>query len=134
VLRHTRLGYAIRATVQNPTAARLLGVEAARVQALGFGVGAATAAVGGAVYGAVYSFNAGSHYDLVARLLAIVVLGGLGSVGGAVVAALIMGVTESVLAAEWSPVWAGFSFFVVLLAVLLLRPRGLFGVATRDAV
>ena len=54
----------------------------------------------------VFPFNPGSHYDLISRLLTIIVLGGMGSLGGAVVAALLMGVSRAVLAAEISPTWA----------------------------
>ena len=68
----TRFGRAVRATVQNPESARLLGVESERVSALGFGLGAATAAAAGSVYGLLYPFNSGSHYDLISRLLSIV--------------------------------------------------------------
>ncbi len=83
LLNRTRFGRAVRATVQNPESARLLGVEAGPgVAALGFGLGAATAAAAGSVYGLLYPFNSGSHYDLISRLLSIVVLGGLGSIGG----------------------------------------------------
>jgi branched-chain amino acid transport system permease protein len=131
LLTKSRLGRSIRATVQNPTSARLLGVNSDRVSAIGFGIGASTAAAAGAVYGVLYPFNPGSHYDLISRLLSIVVLGGLGSVGGAVVAAMIMGVVQSIVAVEISPIWSAFSFFVVLLAVLLVRPQGLFGVRER---
>ncbi len=100
VLHRTRLGRAIRATVQNPTSARLLGVDAERVSAYGFGISVATATAAGAVFGMVEPFNPGSHYDLISRLLTIIVLGGLGSLSGAVVAALVMGVSEAVLAAD----------------------------------
>jgi branched-chain amino acid transport system permease protein len=131
VLTRTRFGRSVRATVQNPTAALLLGVDPVRVQALSFGLGVSMAAAAGAVYGVLYPFNPGSHYDLISRLLSIVVLGGLGSVGGAVVAALLMGVTEAIVAVEISPTWAAFSFFIVLLAFLLVRPQGLFGVRER---
>ena len=58
-------------------------------------------------------------------------LGGLGSLGGAVVAALAMGVIEAVVAVEFSPTWSAFSFFIVLLTFLLLRPQGIFGVRER---
>jgi branched-chain amino acid transport system permease protein len=71
---------------------------------------------------------------LISRLLTIVVLGGLGSVGGAVVAAMIMGVASAVVAAVASPIWSDFTFFVVLLAVLLIRPRGIFGAQARGAL
>jgi branched-chain amino acid transport system permease protein len=131
LLTRTRFGRSIRATVQNPTAATLLGVDANRVQTLGFGLGVSMAAAAGAVYGVIYPFNPGSHYDLISRLLSIVVLGGLGSLGGAVFAALGMGVIEAVVAVEISPTWAAFSFFVVLIVFLLVRPQGVFGMRER---
>jgi branched-chain amino acid transport system permease protein len=131
LLTRTRFGRSVRATVQNPTAATLLGVDANRVQTLSFGLGVSMAAAAGAVYGVIYPFNPGSHYDLISRLLSIVVLGGLGSLGGAVVAAIGMGVIEAIVAVEISPIWASFSFFIVLLVFLLLRPQGIFGLRER---
>jgi len=131
LLTRTRFGRSVRATVQNPTAATLLGVDANRVQTLSFGLGVSMAAAAGAVYGVIYPFNPGSHYDLISRLLSIVVLGGLGSLGGAVAAALGMGVIEAIVAVEISPIWASFSFFIVLLVFLLLRPQGIFGLRER---
>ena len=134
ILRFTKLGRAVRATVQNPTAARLLGVETRLVSALGFGLSVATASAAGAVYGIVFPFNPSSHYDLISRLLTIIVLGGLGSLGGAVIAALFMGLAESLFSAEFSPTWASFTFFVVLIVMLVLRPQGLFGARVRGAI
>ena len=134
LLNRTRLGRAIRASVQNPESARLLGVEADRVSAIGFGLGTATAAAAGSIYGLLYPFNSGSHYDLISRLLSIVLLGGLGSVGGAAVGALVISVSSAVVAATVSPVWSEMTFFVVLLLVLLVRPRGLFGSTVRGAI
>ena len=131
ILRFSRFGRSIRAVVQNPMSARLLGVNEKLVSACGFGIGAATAAAAGALYGVIFPFNPGSHYDLISRLLSIVVLGGLGSIGGAIVAALVMGIVQSEVAVEYSPTWAALSFFVVLLAVLLVRPQGFFGVRER---
>ena len=61
-------------------------------------------------------------------------LGGLGSLTGAVVAALVMGVSEAVLAAKISPTWSSMVFFVVLIAVLVVRPQGLFGATERGAL
>ena len=134
ILRYTKLGRAVRATVQNPTAARLLGVDTRMVSALGFGLSVATASAAGAVYGIVFPFNPGSHYDLISRLLSIIVLGGLGSLGGAVVAALFMGLAEALFSAEISPTWSSFTFFIVLIAVLVVRPQGLFGARVRGAI
>jgi branched-chain amino acid transport system permease protein len=134
VLNRTRFGRAVRASVQNPESARLLGVRAEWVSAMGFGLGSATAAAAGSVYAMLYPFNPGSHYDLISRLLSIVLLGGLGSIGGAVVGALIVSVSSAVVASTFSPSWSEMTFFVILLAVLLLRPRGLFGTAARGAI
>jgi branched-chain amino acid transport system permease protein len=134
LLNRTRFGRAVRATVQNPESARLLGVQAQRVSALGFGLGAATAAAAGSVYGLLYPFNSGSHYDLISRLLSIVVLGGMGSVGGAVIAALIVSTSSAVVASTISPAWSEMTFFVILIAVLLIRPQGLFGTVGRGAI
>ena len=134
VLNRTRFGRAVRASVQNPESARLLGVESDRVAAIGYGLGTATAAAAGSVYGMLYPFNPNSHYDLISRLLSIVLLGGLGSIGGAVVGALVISVSSSVVAAAVSPIWSQMTFFVVLLLVLIIRPRGLFGASTRGAI
>ncbi len=134
LLNRTRFGRAVRASVQNPESARLLGVESSRVSAIGFGIGAATAAAAGSVYGLLYPFNSGSHYDLISRLLSIVLLGGLGSIGGAVVGALVVSVSSAVVAATVSPIWSEMTFFVILLLVLLVRPRGLFGTTARGAI
>jgi len=131
LLRFSRFGRSIRAVVQNPTSATLLGVNEKVVSAMGFGIGAATAGAAGALYGIIFPFNPGSHYDLISRLLSIIVLGGLGSVGGAVLAAMVLGITESVVAVEYSPTWASMSFFVILILVLIVRPQGFFGARER---
>jgi branched-chain amino acid transport system permease protein len=134
VLNRTRFGRAIRATVQNPESARLLGVESERVSAMGFGLGAATAGAAGSAYGVLYTFYPGSHYDLISLLLSIVVLGGLGSIVGAVLAAIVVSTSFAVVASTVSPAWAPMTFFVVLIVVLLIRPQGLLGTAVRGAI
>jgi branched-chain amino acid transport system permease protein len=134
VLYRTPFGGAVRATMLNRTAAQLIGVDVDRVSALAFGVGMATAAAGGVVFGITNTFNPGSHYDLISRLLTIIVLGGLGSLRGAVIAALIMLVTTDVAAVVISPVWASFVFFVILVGVLIVRPQGLYGVRVRERI
>jgi branched-chain amino acid transport system permease protein len=134
MLYRTSFGGAIRATMLNRTAAQLIGVDVDRVSALAFGVGVATAAAGGVVFGITNAFNPGSHYDLISRLLTIIVLGGLGSLRGAIIAALIMLVTEDITAVLISPVWANFVFFVILVAVLIVRPQGLYGVRVRERI
>src|SRR5260221_6659155 len=95
IMQRTKFGWAIRATVQNPMSAQLLGVNSKMVAAFGFGLGAATAAVAGAVFGLISPFNPGSHYDLISRLLTIAGLAGLGRIGGSVIAPLVMGIGGS---------------------------------------
>jgi branched-chain amino acid transport system permease protein len=126
-IHRSRTGYSIRASMQNRTGAQLVGIDIDRVAAVTFGIGAAATAVGGMVYGATNTFNPDSGYDLISRLLVIVVLGGLGSIGGALVAAVVTLVIEDVTAVLWSPVWSSTVFFGVLVVVLLVRPTGLFG-------
>jgi branched-chain amino acid transport system permease protein len=133
LLNRTGFGRAVRATVQNSTSARLLGVNTERIAALGMGLGVALAGASGAIFGLIYAFNANSSYDLVSRLLSIIVLGGLGSVIGAVVGSLSLGVVEAVVATV-SPVWAPFTFLIVLMVVLLVRPQGIFGAVERGAL
>jgi len=102
------------------------------VSAYGFGLSVATATAAGAVFGMVEPFNPGSHYDLISRLLTIIVLGGLGSLRGAIVGAMVMLISTDVTAVVISPVWASFVFFVILIGVLVVRPQGLYGITVRD--
>ena len=125
-LYRTTLGRSVRATMQDQTAARLIGIDVNRVAALTFGIGVAATAAGGMVFGALNSFNANSGYDLISRLLAIIILGGLGSIGGALAAAVFMITVES-LVDIWNPSWSVVVFYAALVLVLSFRPTGLFG-------
>jgi branched-chain amino acid transport system permease protein len=127
VLYLTRFGQSLRAALQDRRAAELVGIDVDRVRTITFGIGIAVTAAGGMVFGATNSFNPNSGYDLISRLLTIVILGGLGSIGGALVAAVSMLVLEDVVAVAWSPVWSTLVFFAVLVVVLTVRPQGLFG-------
>ena len=127
ILYRTRFGRSVRATMQDQTASRLIGIDVNRVAAVTFGIGVAVTAVGGMVYGATSGgFNPNSGYDLISRLLAIIILGGLGSIGGALAAAVFMITLES-LVSIWSPNWAIVVFYAALVLVLTVRPSGLFG-------
>ena len=127
LLYRTNFGRALRATIENRTAAQLIGIDVERISALTFGIGVALAAAGGMAYGATTSFDPGSAYDLISRLLVIIILGGMGSLAGALIASLLMLVVEDVTAVYWSPVWATTMFFILLAVVLLVRPQGLLG-------
>jgi branched-chain amino acid transport system permease protein len=126
LLYRTGFGRSVRATMQDETAARLVGIDTNRVAAITFGVGVAVTAAGGMVYGATNSFNPNSGYDLISRLLAIIILGGLGSIGGALAASIFMLTLES-LVDIWQPTWAIVVFYAALVLVLVIRPTGFFG-------
>ena len=128
----TTFGRSLRATMENRTAAQLIGIDVERVSAITFGIGVALTAAGGMAFGATGSFNANSSLDLISRLLVIIILGGMGSLSGALIASLGMLVTEDIVAV-YTPVWANTVFFALLVLVLLIRPQGLLGkLATRS--
>ncbi len=127
LLYRTKFGYGLRASMQNRTAAELIGIDVERVSAITFGIGVALAAAGGMAYGATSAFNPASHLDLISRLLVIIILGGMGSMKGAPIASVVMLVIEDVTSVVWSPVWANTVFFALLVVILLVRPHGLFG-------
>jgi len=127
LLYRTRFGRSVRATMQDKTAALLIGVDVNRVAALSYGIGVAVTAAGGMIFGASGGgFNPNSGYDLISRLLAIIILAGLGSIGGALIASVFMLTVESVVDI-WQPNWSVAVFYAALVIVLLVRPTGLFG-------
>jgi branched-chain amino acid transport system permease protein len=123
----TKFGYGLRASIANPMAASLIGIDVERVAAITFGIGVALAAAGGLAFGATNSFNAASSFDLISRLTVIIVLGGMGSLPGALLASLAMLIISDVTAVVWQPVWSSTVFFIFLVILLLFRPQGLFG-------
>jgi branched-chain amino acid transport system permease protein len=127
LLYRTKFGRAVRASLQNRTAADLIGINVNRVRTISVGIGISVTAIGGMVFGATNAFNSNSGYDLISRLLAIVILGGLGSVGGAMFAAILLLTINDVVAVAWSPTWAPLVYFAALVVVLSIRPQGLFG-------
>jgi branched-chain amino acid transport system permease protein len=132
LLYRTKFGRSVRALMQNRTAAQLIGINVERVSAITFAIGVALTAAGGMAYGATTPFNNNSWYDLITRLFAIIILGGLGSVQGALIGAILMLVFSDVTAVVWSPIWSSAVFFFALVLLLLFRPQGLFGrLATR---
>src|SRR5665213_600710 len=127
MLYRTKFGRGVRASLQNRTAADLIGIRVSRVRMISVGIGVSVTAFGGMVFGATNAFNPNSGYDLISRLLAIVILGGMGSIGGAMAAAVLLLVLSDVVAVAWSPLWAPLVFFAALVVVLSIRPTGLFG-------
>ncbi|HEX2350671.1 MAG TPA: branched-chain amino acid ABC transporter permease [Ktedonobacterales bacterium] len=130
LLYRTKFGRSVRAMMQNRAAALLIGIDVERVAALTFGVGVALTAAGGMAYGATTAFTPNSHYDLISRLLVIIIFAGMGSLGGALIASVGMLVIENLTTLLWSPTWASTVFYVLLVLILIVRPQGLFGKAS----
>ena len=126
-LEHTRMGQAIRATGQNARAASVLGIDTRRVYAVTFGIGAALAGAAGSLVTVLYSFSPVVGDGFTMKAFVVVVLGGLGSIRGAIVAGIILGVVENVVSGLLAPGYRDAVSFVLLVLVLLLRPRGIFG-------
>lgn len=123
----TRTGYAVRATMQNRTAAQIVGVNVRRISAVSFGLGAALAGAAGSLMSFLFTFFPSGHWEWIAVLLALIVLGGLGSLLGAFVGALILAVASTFVGDWLGPNWAPATFFLALFLILLVRPQGLFG-------
>lgn len=119
------LGAAIRAVAQNRPAAVLMGVDVDRVSAIVFALGSALAVAAGALIGALFAVAPGVSGGLVIKGFAVLILGGLGSIPGAIVGALILGVSESLSAGFLSSGYKDVISFVIMIAVLLLWPEGL---------
>jgi branched-chain amino acid transport system permease protein len=134
VLMRSWLGRAIRASAVNPQGAELVGVKVASVAALTFAIGVASAGAGGAIASVLYPFLPGSHYQWIARLLGIIVLGGMGSLPGAVIGALCLGVAELMTVTYIGPEWATGVPYAFVFVVLLLRPQGILGTRLRQDV
>jgi branched-chain amino acid transport system permease protein len=134
LLNHSNLGRAIRATTQNRSVAQLVGVNVNRITMIAFGIGIAVAAAGGPLMGMYYPFYPDSHWGWIGKLMAIVVLGGLGSFRGTLLAALILGIAEQVTILYVPANWAAMVFFVFLFAVLIVRPQGFFGHVARESL
>ncbi len=132
LLTHSDPGRAIRATIQNRDAAQLVGVNVERIQALTFGLGLATVAAGGALFSVIWTFNAGSHEEWISKMLSVIVLGGMGSLPGAFIAALFMGVAESLAAVTMRTYISPIVFYLILFLTLIFRPQGLLGTRIRE--
>jgi branched-chain amino acid transport system permease protein len=127
LLTHTELGTAIRSVGQNREAAALCGVNVYRIYNITFGLGTAALAIAGAAILPFYYVNPAMGPPLAVKSFMVVVLGGLGSVPGALVGGLVLGVVESVVA-QYIPATAAAIFsFVLFVVVLFTRPRGLMG-------
>lgn len=133
VLRYTALGKLMRATAQNKFAAAICGIQVFRIYWITYGIGAGLAAAAGALLGpTAFAFPA-MGANVVTKGFAIVILGGMGSVNGAVLGGLLLGITETLGAGFLSSAWKDMVGYTLLILVLLLRPAGLFATKGRGA-
>jgi branched-chain amino acid transport system permease protein len=126
-LKYSRTGYAIRATMQNISAAQVVGVNVERMSMIAFGIGMAMAGASGSMMSFLFTFYPGKHWEWIAILLALIVLGGMGSLMGALVGAFILAIASTLIGNYFGPTWSPITFFLALFIVLLFRPQGLFG-------
>ncbi len=126
-LSRTFTGRAIAAVSQDPTALRLLAINPVRIKRIGFGLSIATAALAGAFLIIIQPVEPSVGREYIGRIFAICVLGGMGSLPGTLIGALLLGVVESLTTTYFGPSWSPAVGFGLLLATLAFRPAGLLG-------
>jgi branched-chain amino acid transport system permease protein len=127
LISRTKTGKSIRAVAQNRNAAILMGVNVNRVSAVVFAVSSALGAAAGALVGALLAIAPGLGEGLAVKGFAVLILGGLGSIPGAIVGGLVLGASESLAAGFISSAYKDVIAFLVMIVVLLFRPEGLLG-------
>jgi branched-chain amino acid transport system permease protein len=126
VIEKTRLGANLRAATENPTLVRAFGINVPRMITLTYGFGVGLAALAGVMAAPIYSVNPLMGADLIIVVFAVVVIGGMGSIMGAIVTGFALGVIEG-LTKVFFPEASNTVIFVIMVIVLLIRPAGLFG-------
>jgi branched-chain amino acid transport system permease protein len=126
-LGRTFYGRAIMAVSQDQGALRLMGANPVQIKTIAFGIGIAAASLAGAMLISIAPVVPSTDRDYIGRMFAITVLGGMGSIGGTLLAAVILGVVESLMSTFFGPSWSLAVSFGVLLLALAVRPAGLFG-------
>jgi branched-chain amino acid transport system permease protein len=125
-MKYGRYGIWIRATTQDRVMAAAMGIPVPRVHTLVFAVGAAMAAASGVLFGPLVGVNHAMGLDVILRAFIVVVVGGMGNLGGSILAAIFISLLEAITSIWVSPAQAVIVSFVVLILTLLVRPTGLF--------
>jgi len=123
----TKIGLAMRATSQRSDAATLMGINISRIYLFTFALGAALAGAAGGLYGILFPFNPTIGALPTIKAFAIIILGGLGSIPGAVIGGLLYGIAENTAVYLLGGIWQDAVAFALLIAVLVIRPTGIFG-------
>lgn len=127
VRRYTRLGKVLEACVQNPRAARLMGINVNRVVAIAFAVSTVFAAVAGLLIAPLFSVNAEMGMLFGLKAFAVAILGGISSAGGVFAAGLLFGLTEALITLYFGSAFTQIFTFALVILALAIRPNGLFG-------
>lgn len=130
LLNRTRRGTAIRAVAVDPTAAQLVAIDVRAAAALAFALGGALVAASGVLVSMFLTFNAAMGVVFTMKALIVVIMGGVGNLAGCLIAGLLLGLAESFVATYLDPGLTIAANFALFLAVLIIRPHGLFGRAT----
>ena len=130
ILYRTRFGTAIRAVAVDPVSAGLVAIDVNKTTAFAFALGAAVTACGGALLSMFLTFNASIGVIFTMKALIIVIMGGVGDIRGAVIAAVILGIAETLVATLLDPGLTLAATYILFILTLLLRPQGLFGRST----
>jgi len=130
-LRHTRLGLAMQAVAQDAEVASLMGVEAGAVRVRAFAIASALAGLAGALMAPIYTVAPSMGELPMLKAFVVVILGGLGSIPGAMVGGLLIGLSESVFATLLNNTLALIASFTLVLAIIVVRPHGLWGRGAR---
>ena len=133
VIKNTWVGLALRATAQNRVGAQTSGVDVFRLDAIAFAIGVALAGLAGALLAPLFMVYPTNGVVTTVKGFEIIVIGGLGSIPGALIGGLLLGVVESLGTAFISSPYQNVYGFVLVLIVLLVRPSGLFGERGREA-
>ena len=131
ILHRTRLGKAMRGVAQNRVAAMMVGIDSRVVSRLAVAIGIGLSGLAGAALAPIYSVHPLMGFSFVFKAFAIIIIGGLGNISGAAIAAVMLGVIESLAGGLLPLAMVDALAFVAMIAVLLLRPQGLFGRGVR---
>ncbi len=127
LMKKTKIGLAMRATSQKSDATQLMGINIEKVYIFTFALGAALAGAAGALYGIIFPFSPALGALPTIKAFAIIILGGLGSIPGAVVGGLLYGIAENTAGYVLGGIWPDAIAFVLLIVVLVIKPTGIFG-------
>jgi branched-chain amino acid transport system permease protein len=126
-LRYTRVGNAVRATMQNRNAAQVVGVNVSWISTFSFGIGLAMAGAAGSLLSFIFTFYPAKHVAWIGMIMCLVVLGGMGSLVGALVSSFLLASVAAYVNFYFGATWSPITFYLALFLILLFRPQGLFG-------